>query len=82
MAKTRENSSMKTENSSPKTTTKARTAAKAPTHEDIALRAYHLYLERNGAPGDPLEDWVRAESQLKQVTAKPGHNLGPKLVAA
>jgi hypothetical protein len=35
-----------------------------PTQDEIALRAYHIYLERNGAPGNPLEDWVRAEREL------------------
>jgi hypothetical protein len=35
-----------------------------PTQEEISLRAYHIYLERNGAPGNPFEDWVRAECEL------------------
>ncbi len=35
-----------------------------PTHDEIALRAYHIYLERSGAPGNPLEDWIRAEREL------------------
>ncbi|HMD43266.1 MAG TPA: DUF2934 domain-containing protein [Candidatus Acidoferrum sp.] len=38
--------------------------AKAPTKEEIALRAYHIYLERKGAPGDPHADWLRAEREL------------------
>jgi hypothetical protein len=36
-----------------------------PSHEEIALRAFQLYLERGGAAGDPLLDWLRAESELK-----------------
>jgi hypothetical protein len=32
--------------------------------EDIALRAYQIYLERGGAPGNPLDDWTRAEREL------------------
>jgi DUF2934 family protein len=40
----------------------------APTHEEIALRAYHIFLERNGAPGNPHSDWLRAEAEL---SAKP-----------
>ena len=43
---------------------KPRAAKKRPTQEEIALRAYHIYLERNGAPGNPLEDWIRAEREL------------------
>jgi hypothetical protein len=35
-------------------------------HEDIALRAYHLYLERGGQPGDEFLDWVTAERELKE----------------
>lgn len=35
-----------------------------PTHDQIALRAYHIYLQRNGAPGNPFEDWKQAEQEL------------------
>lgn len=41
----------------------------APTNEAIALRAYHIYLERKGAPGDPHADWLRAEQELRAETA-------------
>lgn len=81
MAKTRDNSSPKTENSDAKAA-KVRAEAKSPTYEDIAVRAYNIYLERNGAPGDPFEDWVRAEQELTQDAPKPRRKLGPKLVAA
>jgi Protein of unknown function (DUF2934) len=47
---------------------KAKKIISQPTQEEIALRAYHIYLERNGAPGNPFEDWVRAECEL---TRKP-----------
>ena len=44
----------------------------APTHDEIALRAYHIYLQRNGAPGNPFEDWKRAEEELlAETAAKP-----------
>jgi len=39
----------------------------APSHEEIALRAYHIYLERGGADGSPLEDWLQAESELAEI---------------
>jgi len=49
--------------SSPRTKSKS-TAKKLSTHEKIAVRAYEIYLERHGAPGNPLDDWVRAESEI------------------
>jgi hypothetical protein len=36
----------------------------APSEEHIRMRAYFLYLEREGRPGDPLDDWLRAEQEL------------------
>ena len=42
-----------------------------PTKEEIALRAYQIYLERNGAPGSPLDDWTRAERELLEPQTKP-----------
>jgi len=35
-----------------------------PTQEEIALRAYHIYLERGSAEGSPVEDWLQAEREL------------------
>jgi hypothetical protein len=49
--------------SSPRAKSKS-TTKKLSTHEKIAVRAYEFYLERNGVPGDPLEDWVRAEREI------------------
>lgn len=63
-------------------TKKPRTAKSAPTHEEIALRAYEIYLERGGAPGDALEDWTRAEHELMEKNSKPRGKVGPTLVAA
>jgi len=36
-----------------------------PTRQQIRERAYLLYLGRNGAPGDPVADWLTAEQQLR-----------------
>jgi hypothetical protein len=36
----------------------------APVDEEIALRAYELYLARGGAHGYDLEDWLEAQRQL------------------
>lgn len=33
-------------------------------HGTIAVRAYHLWLERGGQPGDDIGDWLAAEQQL------------------
>ena len=33
--------------------------------EEIRRRAYELYLERNGAPGDPAMDWLTAEREVR-----------------
>ena len=55
-----------------------------PTSEEIALRAYQIFLERNGAPGTPLDDWTRAERELLalQTKAKPRRKAAPKPIAA
>jgi hypothetical protein len=39
----------------------------SPSREGIRCRAYEIYLERNGLPGDALEDWLRAERELQKV---------------
>jgi hypothetical protein len=39
----------------------------APSREEIRRRAYEIYLERNGLPGDALDDWLRAERELQKV---------------
>lgn len=36
----------------------------APTHADIARLAYSYFEQRGYAPGNPHEDWLRAERQL------------------
>ncbi len=46
-------------------TTMTTTAAKLPpSHDDIAKRAYELYLERGGEHGHDAQDWAQAESEL------------------
>ena len=49
-----------------------------PTHEQIAIRAYHIYLERGATPGNELEDWVRAEGELIEEQRKPSRKAAPK----
>jgi len=35
-----------------------------PTHEELRLRAYEIYLKRGGLPGNELDDWLQAEREL------------------
>jgi hypothetical protein len=74
MPKTRESASPKT--------AKSRAAGKSPRPEEIALRAYQIYLERAGAPGNPLDDWTRAERELLAQNGKPRRKSAPKSKAA
>jgi hypothetical protein len=30
----------------------------------IAARAYQIFVQRGGEPGDPVDDWRRAEAEL------------------
>jgi uncharacterized protein YndB with AHSA1/START domain len=38
----------------------------APTRDQIARRAYEIYLARGEAPGDAQSDWLEAEKELSQ----------------
>jgi hypothetical protein len=42
------------------------------TKEDIAQRAYELCVQRGGEPGKDVEDWVKAEKELRSEVV-----LGP-----
>jgi Protein of unknown function (DUF2934) len=72
--------SKKTVETAPKAR-KRRAAPAKPTQEEIALRAYHIYLQRNGAPGNPFEDWTRAEQELNEEAAKPKKRGKNKVVS-
>jgi hypothetical protein len=37
-----------------------------PTEEEIAVRAYHIYLERGETEGNPVDDWLQAERELTE----------------
>ena len=61
----------KSKAAAPETTKKSQKAATAkPTYDEVALRAYHIYLERGCTPGDPMQDWLRAEMELLQPPKK------------
>jgi hypothetical protein len=37
-----------------------------PDRDQIAQRAYYLYLDRGRADGSALDDWLRAEKEIRQ----------------
>ena len=49
---------------------KAVAAKSRPSQDDIAARAYEIYLERGSTPGDPMQDWLRAERELTAPSRK------------
>jgi len=42
-------------------------------NEQIRLRAYEIYLERGGFPGNELDDWLQAERELERARC-PKHS--------
>jgi Protein of unknown function (DUF2934) len=38
-----------------------------PTEDEIRKQAYEVYLSRNGGPGNGLDDWRKAEAELKEA---------------
>lgn len=53
-----------------------------PTHDEIAVRAYQIYQERGYTPGDPMQDWLRAEQELLAASQKPGRKSKIVSIAA
>ncbi|MGO9520022.1 MAG: DUF2934 domain-containing protein [Candidatus Korobacteraceae bacterium] len=43
-------------------------AETGPTEDEIRQRAYEIYLARAGGQGDAMDDWLKAESELKAPT--------------
>jgi hypothetical protein len=41
-----------------------------PTREEIELRAHQIYVERGGADGHDVEDWLQAERELIEKRGK------------
>ena len=37
-----------------------------PTEEEIAHRAYEIFLQRGGEHGNDIEDWLQAERELSE----------------
>jgi hypothetical protein len=72
----------KTRKSSSAAAKKPRPVGVEPTTEEIALRAYQIYLERGGAPGNALEDWTRAERELLEKSSKSRRKPAQRSIAA
>ncbi len=49
----------------PPAKTVATKSSKAPTEQDIAVRAHELFLQRGGEAGHEMEDWLQAERELR-----------------
>ena len=57
---------------SPLVGSESRTAEAHPTQEEIELRAYQVYIERGGADGHDVDDWLQAEHELLEKYASVG----------
>jgi hypothetical protein len=42
-----------------------------PSDDDIARRAYEIYLQRGSVPGSEVDDWLQAEAELIAAVARP-----------
>ena len=56
------------QNNSAKETT-ITTPGAPPTIEEIRQRAHQIFMARGATPGTELDDWLRAEHELKQERA-------------
>ena len=54
------------------------------TSEDVARRAYELFLSRDGQHGRDVDDWLEAERQLRSngTPARPVHRSASRSRAA
>ncbi len=43
-----------------------------PIEDEIRKRAYEIYCARNGGPGSEVDDWLKAETELKEEHATAG----------
>jgi hypothetical protein len=48
------------------------TAETHPTREETELLAYQIYVERGGADGHDVDDWLQAERELAEKYANIG----------
>ena len=48
-----------------------------PSEQDIAARAYQIWLERGCQPGHDVDDWLQAEYELTQLPVRKLVELKP-----
>jgi len=48
----------------------AKPANRVPTYDQIAQRAYELFLARDGTHGQDIKDWLRAEQELQAAEGR------------
>jgi hypothetical protein len=56
---------------SPRTPAPRGAAAASPNPNDIAERAYYLWLDDRVGNADPMANWLRAEAELAAKPAEP-----------
>ncbi|MGD0946927.1 MAG: DUF2934 domain-containing protein [Candidatus Binatia bacterium] len=61
--------------SSTKAMTEVERSRRPVTKDQIRQRAYEIFLARGAAPGQDLEDWLRAESELQAL--QKDHDRAP-----
>ena len=61
-------------------TKKAVTPKSTTTQEQIATRAYEIYLERGATPGNEFQDWIQAERELLGENGKAAPENGKSVV--
>ena len=49
---------------------KSQTAERRPRREEIEVRAFQIYVDRGGAHGQDVDDWLQAERELLEKFAK------------
>lgn len=48
-----------------------------PSHQEIAARAYELYIQRGRQDGHDMDDWLQAEYELMQLPVEKIAELDP-----
>jgi Protein of unknown function (DUF2934) len=51
-----------------------------PTHQEVAARAYRLFLERGRVEGHEIDDWLQAEYELMQLPVRKLAELEPQTI--
>ncbi len=53
-------------------------AAANPPHDEIERRAYKIFSARGGELGDPTQDWLEAERQLREEARRGVTRVGAR----